>query len=76
MTKLLEQVLERLRALPEADQNEVADFLSEFLAQRDQPVEELDPETLAAIEEGLAQVERGETISEEEMAEFFRQRGA
>jgi predicted transcriptional regulator len=75
MTKLLEQALERLRKLPEADQDEAADFLFNFMASSDEP-EELDDDTRAAIEEGLAQVERGEVVSEEEMAEFFRRRGA
>jgi hypothetical protein len=70
MTKLLEQALERLRKLPEADQDEAADFLFNFMASSD------DDDTRAAIEEGLAQVERGEVVSEEEMAEFFRRRGA
>jgi predicted transcriptional regulator len=75
MTKLLEDALEQLRKLPEADQDEAADFLLNFMARRDEP-EELDEETLAAIEEGLAQADRGEVFSEEEMAEFFRRRGA
>ena len=76
MTKLLEQAfVEELRKLPEADQDEAADFLFNFMAGSDEP-EELDEETRVAIEEGLAQVERGEVVSEEEMAEFFRRRGA
>jgi predicted transcriptional regulator len=37
--------------------------------------EKLDPATRAAILEGLAQAERGELVSAEEMTEFFRQRG-
>ena len=37
--------------------------------------ERLDPATRAAILEGLAQAKRGELVSDEEMAEFFRQRG-
>ena len=49
--------------------------MANFMAHRDEP-EELDAETLAAIEEGLAQVERGEIRSEEDMTEFFRRRGA
>jgi predicted transcriptional regulator len=75
MTKLLAEVLEKLKTLPEADQDQAAEFLGNFMARRDEP-EELDAETLAAIEEGLAQIERGEVRSEAEMAEFFRRRGA
>ena len=53
----------------------MAEFLLGFIARRDEPVG-LDEDTLAAIEEGLAQVERGEVVSEEKMAEFFRRHGA
>ena len=38
--------------------------------------EKLDGATRAAIQEGLAEAERGEFVSDEEMAAFFRQRGA
>lgn len=72
MTKLLDQVLEKLRTLPDEEQDEAAEVLMTFIARHDEP-EELDAETLAAIEEGLAQIERGEVVSEEEMEEFFRQ---
>jgi predicted transcriptional regulator len=75
MTKLLEQAIEKVRELPEADQNLAADLLFALAAKRSPP-EELDEETLAAINEGLAQADRGEFVSDEEMAEFFRRRGA
>ncbi len=75
MTKLLEQAIEKVRELPEADQDLAADFLF-ALAQKHSEPEKLDPQTRAAILEGLAQAERGEFVSDEEMAEFFRQRGA
>jgi predicted transcriptional regulator len=38
--------------------------------------EKLDERTRAAIEEGISQADRGELVSDEEMAEFFRRRGA
>jgi predicted transcriptional regulator len=71
MTKMLEQAIEKVRELPEADQDVAADILFALAAKRS----DLDEETIAAINEGLAQIERGEVVSEEEMAEFFRQRG-
>jgi hypothetical protein len=75
MTKLLEQAIAKIRDLTEADQDLAADFLFALAAKQSEP-EKLDDETRAAILEGLAQAERGEFVSDEEMAEFFRQRGA
>jgi predicted transcriptional regulator len=75
MTKLLEQAIAKIREMPESDQDLAADLLF-TLAEKQLPPEKLDPETRAAIAEGLAQAERGEFVSDEDMAEFFRQRGA
>ncbi len=75
MTKLLEQAIAKIRELPEADQDFAAEVLFDLAAKHAEP-EKLDAETRAAIAEGLAQAARGEFVSEEEMAEFFRQRGA
>jgi hypothetical protein len=75
MTKLLDEAIEQVRALPEWDQDLAADILFAIASKRADP-EELDAETIAAINEGLAQADRGEFVSDEEMAEFFRQRGA
>jgi hypothetical protein len=75
MTKLLEQAIEKIRKLPDADQDLAAEVLFDLAAKHAEP-EELDDETRAAILEGWAQAERGEFVSDEEMAEFFRQRGA
>jgi predicted transcriptional regulator len=74
MTKLLEQVIEKLKKLPEAEQDETAELLLNLIARRHEPIE-LDADTRAAVEEGLAQVERGEAVSQEEMDAFFRRLG-
>jgi hypothetical protein len=74
MTKLLERVFEELKKLPETEQDETAELLLNLLARREEPIQ-LDEETRAAVREGLAQVERGETISQEEMDAFFRRLG-
>src|SRR3954464_314334 len=74
MTKLLEEVIEQIREMPEAEQDLAAQVLLNIVAKKWEP-ERLDPATRSAILEGLAQVERGELVSDEEMAEFFRQRG-
>jgi hypothetical protein len=70
MTELLEQAIAKVRELPEADQDLAADFLFALVAQR-LPPEKLDDETRAAILEGCAQADRGEFVSQEEMAAFF-----
>jgi hypothetical protein len=75
MAKLLEHAIAKILTLPEADQDLAAEFLFDLAAKHTEP-EKLDDETRAAILEGLAQAERGELVSDEEMAEFFRQRGA
>jgi predicted transcriptional regulator len=75
MTERLEQAIAALRQLPEAEQDEAAQILLDFVAQRTDR-EPLDAETLAAIREGMAQADRGEFVSDEEMAAFFARRGA
>lgn len=74
MTKLLDRAIEELKKLPEADQDATAELLLNLMAKRDEPIE-LDDETRAAIEEGLAQIDRGEVVSQEEMKAFFRRFG-
>jgi predicted transcriptional regulator len=72
MTKLLQEVLKKLKTLSEDEQDEAAEFLFNLVARREGPVA-LDDETRAAIREGIAQADRGEFVSEEEMAAFFAQ---
>jgi predicted transcriptional regulator len=75
MTKLLEEAIETVKKLPDAAQDRAAELLLTFVASNGEP-EEIDDETWAAIQEGLAQAERGEFVSDEKMAEFFRRHGA
>ena len=75
MTKLLEQAIEQIRELSAEDQDRAASLLQEFLREKAEPIE-LDAETRAAVQEGLAQADRGEFVSDEEMDEFFRRHGA
>ena len=70
MTKLLDQAVAKIRELPEADQDMAAEILFALAAKRDEPIE-LDDETRAAIREGLAEAERGEFVSDEDMEAFF-----
>ena len=73
MTELLEQAIAQIRQLSEAERDLAAELLMTFAAGRSTP-EALDDETRAAILEGCAQADRGEFVSEEEMAAFFARR--
>lgn len=70
MTKLLEQAIEKIRRMPEADQDLAAEVLLNIAAKKDEPIP-LDEETRAAIRQGIEQADRGELVSDEEMEAFF-----
>jgi hypothetical protein len=74
MTKLLEQAIAKVRELPDSDQDEAAEVLLSVVSKFREPVR-LDDETRAAIREGSEQARRGEFVSDEEMAEFFKRHG-
>jgi hypothetical protein len=74
MTKLLDQAIEKVRALPDGEQDEAAEFLFLFLSKYLGPLR-LDDETRAAVQQGLEQADRGEFASEAEMAELFKRHG-
>jgi predicted transcriptional regulator len=75
MTRLLEEAIKRVRKLPETDQDEAAEILLLLASKRAQAVH-LDDETRMAVREGKAQADRGEFMSDEEMAAFFKRNGA
>ena len=70
MTKLLEQAIEKIREMPESDQDLAAEVLLNIAAKKQEPIP-LDNETRAAIRRGIEQADRGEFVSDEEMAAFF-----
>lgn len=74
MTKLLDRAIEKIRLLPEADQDEAAEMLLWAFETRNSPVP-LDDETCEAIDEGLAQARRGEFASDAEVTELWRRDG-
>jgi hypothetical protein len=74
MTKLLEQAIAKVRELPEADQDEAAEVLLSVVSRFREPVR-LDDDTRAAVREGSEQARRGEFVSDEAMAEFFKRHG-
>jgi predicted transcriptional regulator len=66
MTKLLEQAVETVRGLPPDVQDELARILLQ-LAGKDQPVVQLSPADEASLEESLAQADRGEFATNEQV---------
>ena len=74
MTKLLEQAIAKVRELPAEDQDALAVALLSLAGETTEVVQ-LDDDTRAAIEEGLAQAQRGEFVSDENVAKADARRG-
>jgi predicted transcriptional regulator len=74
MSKLLEEAINKVRELPEAEQDEAAEMLLSVAAKTGGPVE-LDAETRAAVREGREQARRGDFVSDQDMSAFFKQHG-
>ena len=66
MTKLLEQAVETVRGLPPEVQDDLARVLLQ-LAGKDQPVVQLSAADEASFEESLAQADRGEFATDEQV---------
>jgi predicted transcriptional regulator len=74
MKKLLDQAIEKVRTLSDADQDDAAETLLWAIETRNAPIA-LDDEAAAAIDEGLAQARRGEFASDAEVAALWRRHG-
>jgi hypothetical protein len=74
MTTAAKQVLERVASWPEEDQEELAEIAREIEARRS-GVYEPTPDEEAAIRQGLAELDRGEWVSEDEMRTFWKRCG-
>jgi len=71
MTKLLELAIAEVRKLSAVDQDETAEMLLWFIETRAGSLS-LDSETIAAIDEGLAQAKRGEFASDAEIEALWK----
>ena len=60
MSKLLEEAINKVRELPEAEQDEAAEMLLSVASKKGGPIE-LDDETRAAVREGREQARRSES---------------
>jgi predicted transcriptional regulator len=74
MSPKTKDLLERVDSWPQEDQDELAEFAREIEARRS-GVYVVDREEEAAIREGLAQLDRGEWVSEDAMRSFWRRCG-
>ncbi|GJD33942.1 hypothetical protein FMGBMHLM_0837 [Methylobacterium aerolatum] len=74
MTELLERAIARVRALPDAMQDDAARMLLVF-AGEDQPVYRLTPEEEADLAESDAEVARGEFATDEEIRAIWTKHG-
>ena len=74
MSPKVKQILDHVPSWPEPDQEELAEVARAIEARRT-GLYVIDEEETQAIREGLAQLDRGDTISEEEMREFWKRCG-
>ncbi|MGA2795402.1 MAG: hypothetical protein ABSE69_18145 [Roseiarcus sp.] len=74
MTKLLEHAVETVRALPPEMQDDLARMLLQF-AGEDQPAVQLTADEEASFEESLAQADRGEFATDEQVRAIWAKHG-
>lgn len=74
MTKLLEHAVDVARRLPPDAQDDLARILLE-LAGEDQSAVELTPEESAALDESLAQADRGEFATDDQVRALWAKYG-
>jgi predicted transcriptional regulator len=74
MTHTTKEVLKRVSDWPPEDQEEVAEVAREIEARRS-GLYVLDEEEETAIRQGLAELDRGEWVTEEQMKSFWKRCG-
>jgi predicted transcriptional regulator len=74
MNKRLETLLERVSALPEDAQDELLDHVA-LIETRRSGIYQLSDDERAGVRRGLEAAKRGEFVSDEEMAAFFKRHG-
>jgi hypothetical protein len=74
MNSSVKKILEQVESWPREDQDELAELAREIEARRT-GVYVVDAEEEAAIREGLTQLNRGDSMSEEDMKVFWKRCG-
>ena len=72
--KALTDVLQRAESWPQEDQEALAEYAREIEARRT-GIYRLSDEERTAVREGLAEAQRGEFVSDEEMDKFWKSNG-
>ncbi len=72
MTEHLTRALAEAQRLTERDQKDLAEIVRAFVVARTGEPYRLSPEEEAAVDEGLAQIERGEFASDEAVEAVLR----
>jgi hypothetical protein len=75
MTKILERAIARARELSDEDQDAIGAVLLSLTDELSSRVGDLDDETRAAINEGIAQARRGEYVSDEDVEALWKRYG-
>ncbi len=75
MTELLERAIARVRALPDAMQDDAARMLLLFAGEADEPVYRLTPEEEADLAASDAEVARGELATDEQIRAIWAKHG-
>lgn len=75
MTELLEQAVERVRALPSDQQDELARVLLRLAGDDDEAVYQLTQEEKTSLAESRAQAARGEFATDEEVRAVWAKHG-
>lgn len=73
MTTLLKKAIEKVKALPQKRQDEVAEFLMYMAAEND-PYP-LTPEQIAGVKKAQASMRRGKFASQKRVKKFFSKYG-
>lgn len=74
MSPAAKQILEQVASWPEEDQEELAEVAREIEARRTGRYT-MTPDERQAVETGLAQIRRGDVVSDEEMQSFWKRFG-
>ena len=74
MTKLLDQAIEAVRKLPQHEQDEIARVVLQLTGSESEPVP-LTPEEREALAISMAQAERGEFATDEEVRAVWKKHG-
>lgn len=71
MSDALDRAMQKVRSLPSADQELAAELLEDFAAEPRGEIYQLSAEEEQLIDEGLAELDRGEVASQAEVDAVF-----